>query len=69
MAQENKALDRAITALEARVDQVSLAGNANALHQQRATPVPFNKLSISGLFFGQVDSGALLQYILAIADV
>lgn len=69
LAQENEALRRSVAALEARVDQLSLAGNANALHQQRATPGPSNELSISGLSFGQVDSGALLQYTLAIADI
>lgn len=60
LATENAALKCTVSALEARVDQLVVAGNANALSHQRVQPSMNNELTVSGLAFGQIDSTNLL---------
>lgn len=67
LATENAELKRTVTALESRVDQLALAGNANALSNQRAQTCPLNEFSISGLTLGQVGEPSLLQLAAAVA--
>lgn len=66
-AEENAVLKRSVLALEARVDQLSVAGNANALCKQKVQTGHRHELTISGLAFRQVDEASLLLIGRAIA--
>lgn len=66
LAAENAALRKSLTALEARVDLLALAGNANALSNHRAHPPHQPELIVSGLNLGTTSSSTLLQLTTAI---
>lgn len=58
LAHENAELERSMSALEARVNHLSLAGNANALYNQRVHTGRRNCLS--RLTLGQISEASLL---------
>lgn len=67
LARENAELKKSVAALEARVDQLSLAGNVNALSSHRVHTSTLSELTISGLTLGVVSESSLLQLATAIS--
>lgn len=67
LAQENAEFKSSVSALEARVNQLCTAENANALQNQRMRTSPRNELAITGLTLGLVSEVALIQITSAIA--
>lgn len=68
LAQENAELKRSHAALEARVSQLILAGNANALNAHRSSSSQRNEITIGGLTLGTISEAELLQLSQAILE-
>lgn len=69
LAQEKAERKSSVSALEARVNQLCTAENANALRNQRVRTSLRNELSITGLTLGPVIEAALIQVTSAVAAV
>lgn len=68
LTRENEQLKKSVAGLEARVNQLSLAGDAIARRNHRSTPSQPRELTISGLRFGESSEETLLQLVTAIAN-
>lgn len=68
LASENELLRKSVIALEARVDQLTLAGTATALCNPRTLANRRNELTVSGLSFEQANSASLLELTTLIAN-
>lgn len=66
-AKNNERLENTVAGLESRLDQLSLAGNANALSNRRFSSVNLHEVTVSGLMLGTVTEASLLRITEAVA--
>lgn len=66
-AKDNEQIKTTVALLESRLDQLSLAGNANALSNGRSSSTSHHEVTVSGLTLGTVAEASLLRITEAVA--
>lgn len=66
-AEVNDQLKKTVAGLESRLDQLSLAGNANALSNRRSSSTNLHEVTVSGFMLGTVTEASVLCIMEAVA--